>query len=291
MRAFRAAALPLLAAAASRPQLVSRSPLLYEFADFVSAAEAAHLIALAEGSLSAAECYRNPEDGGNVREEEMRTGQNTVLSTELEESDPVLRSVLERIHRAVMVPLSYGVSTQVTRYGDGEKYELHQDSTMERGTRSTFLLYLSTLSESQGGHTVFPHNITAPADDAPAEAPPPHPAALRERPALARYCDSPSVLRVRPRLGLGVHWFNHHPDLSPDPSALHGSCPVRGGGVKWIMQRWIRWFTEANGNRLWQELLRPAMQREQAFRARGGGGVPPEVARKLRAMRQQRGEG
>ena len=40
---------------------------------------------------------------------------------------------------------------------------------MESGARSTFIIYLTTLSEEEGGHTVFPHSIDASATDAPEE--------------------------------------------------------------------------------------------------------------------------
>eukprot|EP00929_Paragymnodinium_shiwhaense_P039100 TRINITY_DN20567_c0_g2_i5.p1 TRINITY_DN20567_c0_g2~~TRINITY_DN20567_c0_g2_i5.p1 ORF type:complete len:610 (-),score=170.25 TRINITY_DN20567_c0_g2_i5:592-2421(-) len=70
--------------------------------------------------------------------------------------------------------------------------------------------------------------------------------------ALATFCDMQpgdtekrvrerdDLIRVYPVQGEALFWYNYNMETELDPHSLHGACPVNHGGVKYIMQIWIR---------------------------------------------------
>jgi prolyl 4-hydroxylase len=44
--------------------------------------------------------------------------------------------------------------------------------------------------------------------------------------------------KYKPRLGDAVLFYSLNPDLTINPRALHGGCPVHKGD-KWVMTKWI----------------------------------------------------
>jgi len=53
--------------------------------------------------------------------------------------------------------------------------------------------------------------------------------------------DLENTMRVTPKKGRGVLFFNHDMTGMPDGKSEHAACPVRAG-VKWIAQRWFRYY-------------------------------------------------
>jgi len=77
--------------------------------------------------------------------------------------------------------------------------------------------------------------------------------ALRELPRLDEVgmCHEPTdALRIEPRVGRLVIFFNHdHEGRMLKPATLHGSCPVRHGRKR-IAQRWYQWHALGEPNAL-----------------------------------------
>ena len=165
----------------------------------------------------------------------------------------------ERMSRAAMLPLNHTEGLQVTRYAGGknDRYTLHPDSSMEMGRTATVIVFLSDVHN--GGHLIFPW--ASPLQDrtpsiegvGPWSGRPlkelrqiysSSPNGLQGLP-LAPLCsgESPGALRVAPRSGRAVVFFNHAPDLKGHGGeALHAGCPpLVEGEDKWIAQTWIRW--------------------------------------------------
>jgi hypothetical protein len=45
--------------------------------------------------------------------------------------------------------------------------------------------------------------------------------------------------KYKPRKGDAILFFSLNPDLSINPRALHGACPVADGGEKWVVTKWL----------------------------------------------------
>lgn len=45
--------------------------------------------------------------------------------------------------------------------------------------------------------------------------------------------------KYKPRQGDAVLFYSLNPDLSVDPRAMHGACPVKGTSEKWVMTKWL----------------------------------------------------
>lgn len=112
------------------------------------------------------------------------------------------------------MPKGHGETFYVLRYEQGQEYKAHTDWFAPApeglgflgtaGNRvATVITYLSEVEE--GGETTFPE----------------------------------VGLRVRPRKGDAVLFWNRTPDFVLDPLALHSSLPIIKG-TKWSITRWIR---------------------------------------------------
>lgn len=113
-----------------------------------------------------------------------------------------------------MIPSSHGETFYLLRYDPGQEYKQHTDWFAPSpdglgflgpaGNRlATVIVYLSDVQE--GGETLFP-NIG---------------------------------LKVSPRKGSALLFWNRTPDGVLDPLVLHSSLPVINGR-KWSITRWIR---------------------------------------------------
>merc|ERR1712117_774489 len=47
-------------------------------------------------------------------------------------------------------------------------------------------------------------------------------------------------LKVKPKRGSVVMWYNYHANGRGDVNALHAGCPVGEGLVKWSANKWVR---------------------------------------------------
>ncbi|KAM9185860.1 transmembrane prolyl 4-hydroxylase isoform 2-T2 [Dugong dugon] len=168
---------------------------------------------------------------------------------------------------------------QVVRYGEGGHYHAHVDSgpvypeticshtklvanesvPFETSCRyMTVLFYLNNVTG--GGETVFPVADNRTYDEMSLIQ---QDIDLRD---TRRHCDKGN-LRVKPRQGTAVFWYNYLPDGQGwvgdvDDYSLHGGCLVTRG-TKWIANNWIN----VDPSRARQALF----QQEMARLARGGG--------------------
>ncbi|XP_014440674.1 transmembrane prolyl 4-hydroxylase isoform X1 [Tupaia chinensis] len=202
----------------------------------------------------------------------------------------VMRAIRQRVLRLTRLSpeiVELSEPLQVVRYGEGGHYHAHVDSgpvypeticshtkvvanesvPFETSCRyMTVLFYLNNVTG--GGETVFPvadnrtyDEMSLIQDDVD----------LRD---TRRHCDKGN-LRVKPRQGTAVFWYNYLPDGQGwvgdvDDYSLHGGCLVTRG-TKWIANNWIN----VDPSRARQALY----QQEMARLAReGGSDAQPEWA-------------
>lgn len=220
----------------ARGQVVSTSPLVLVFDDFLSSKECDLLRALAGPQLAPVKTMNDSAKGLKVV---MRQIEEHFLTAREEKEVPALRHILKRMHRTARVPDEYAELLQVGKYDVMGRYEEHLDSgplqTVARP--ATFLAFLNDVAG--GGDLLFPldrHDC--------------EPGWHQDRKTGedyfgARWCceseewDEEGTVRVRPKRGRAVLFFNHLPDGNADPRAAHIACPVTKG-EKWIAQRWFR---------------------------------------------------
>ncbi|XP_066923985.1 transmembrane prolyl 4-hydroxylase-like [Clytia hemisphaerica] len=172
--------------------------------------------------------------------------------------DKILKSIQDRLYQVTRLPkaiIQNNEDLQVVKYTPGGHYDCHMDTGAGFGKNSylpcchlkmdgecnvcrfmTVLYYLSDVE--QGGETAFPiagqKNITR--ND------------LNSKPfehycSLSAHCHK-SKLKVQPKKGRAIIWYNHYIDPrtdwlgAMDRSSMHGGCAVHKG-VKWIANNWI----------------------------------------------------
>lgn len=131
----------------------------------------------------------------------------------------LVKSIEERIAKLTGIPENHGEGMQVLRYVKGGHYKVHHDAFDPRyegnepvlkvgGQRiMTFLIYLNTLSDENGGATYFPK----------------------------------LNLRIKPERGKALFWHNVDEHGTIDMMMMHEGMDVLEDGVeKWILTRWIR---------------------------------------------------
>jgi len=224
-----------LPGAEAEPRVVSQSPRIYLFENLLSPAECEFLIRLVSGRLRPAGVVTQTEDKHTVQAQS-RNNEQIWITPQEESTIPLLKHVLKRIHRVAYLPDTDAEALQIGRYTSGQKYESHVDTDPSHDVErpATLLIYLSDVEA--GGDTLFPlsrreecQNRWHNKDDGTRTF------------GCARCCDSdvPGTIRVRPKRGNAILFFNHQLDGRIDPLSEHAACPVRAG-EKWIAQRWFR---------------------------------------------------
>lgn len=161
-----------------------------------------------------------------IDDDKVRSGDRLVI----EQTDPLIsrevantaQKIRHKLTGFTGDPVSRTDKVEIIRYRTGDFYNTHHDRTRNprwtdvldpQTPRScTLLIYLN--SAFSGGDTVFPN--------APSKL------------------ETTSRRTFRPnKSGDGLIWTNLLPDLSADPTALHGSLPVTQG-EKYIAICWMR---------------------------------------------------
>nr|GMC65864.1 probable prolyl 4-hydroxylase 10 [Ipomoea batatas] len=205
-------------------EVVSWEPRAFIYHNFLSKDECEHLISLAKPSMKNSTVVDN--ETGKSKDSRVRTSTGTFLTRG---GDQVITNIEKRISHFTHIPVENGESLQVLHYEVGQKYEPHYDYFADEfnikngGQRvATLLMYLSDVEE--GGETVFPDakgNVSAvPWWDELSEC-------------------GKSGLSIKPKMGDALLFWSMKPDASPDPSSLHGGCPVIKGN-KWSSTKWMR---------------------------------------------------
>jgi prolyl 4-hydroxylase len=127
----------------------------------------------------------------------------------------IVRSIEDRIAQLTGYPVENGEGLQVLRYGVGGHYRVHCDwfdprfpgneSLLRTGGQrvATVIMYLNTVT--RGGETYFPK----------------------------------LDLRIKPKEGSALQWWNVDEQGNPDPTTTHSGEDVLEG-CKWICTKWIR---------------------------------------------------
>jgi len=132
------------------PKVLHRDPFVIEFEQFLSDAEADHIVSLC------ADSFQRSLAGDKVSS--VRTSDQCWCNWGSCMEDPVIKAVEERIAAVTRVPVVNGEFMQIVRYGEGQFYREHHDqnsaSWSPQGVRVfTFFMYLNNVPE--GGETAF----------------------------------------------------------------------------------------------------------------------------------------
>ncbi|KAM0942262.1 putative procollagen-proline 4-dioxygenase [Dioscorea sansibarensis] len=205
-------------------EVLSWEPRAFIYHNFLSKEECEYLINLAKPKMEKSTVV----DGqtGRSKDSRVRTSSGTFLKRG---RDKTIRNIEKRISDFTFLPVEHGEGLQILHYEVGQKYEPHFDyfqdefNTKNGGQRiATVLMYLSDVEE--GGETVFP-------------------SAKVNSSSFPWYNELSDCgkkgLSVRPKMGDALLFWSMKPDAIPDPTSLHGGCPVIKGN-KWSSTKWIR---------------------------------------------------
>ncbi len=196
-----------------RPLQISQvcvTPSIWLIENLLSPAECDHLIALAKEKLMPSLTV-DPETGEHIQ---IRERSSSLCFLTLNQ-DETVTAIESRIADIVRMPMVNGEAFQILRYQIGEEYQPHYDyfdpqlkgshKALERGGQRVVTLVLYLTEVEAGGETYFP-NVD---------------------------------LRVAPKQGSAVLFYNLYSNGELDPNSLHASLPVISG-EKWVATKWIR---------------------------------------------------
>jgi len=201
------------ASKAAQPQVevLSTAPRIVIYRNFLSNEECEHMIQAARPHLKRSTVIDNQSSGADV--DPRRTSYGMFFPYRVK--DAIINSVEERIASLTAIPKENGENIQVLQYAVGGEYKPHFDyfdpntsggkfHLLRGGQRvASFLMYLNT--PEAGGETIFPSlNI-----------------------------------KVVPRKGDALLFYNCGPEGNVDPRTLHGGAPVVQG-EKWLATKWLR---------------------------------------------------
>lgn len=174
--------------------------------DFLTSVECEKLIELGQGSFQRSKVLSSKPEGGSVYSE-VRTSSSAFLI----DKNPFYDEIRQKAAKLVDRPKEHFESVQLTTYGRGQLYDIHNDAfssekkeALKEGQRThTVLVYLN--DSYTGGGTTFP--------------------------ALQQV--------VTAKVGRAVVWSSLKKDRKLDNRAYHGGLPVLDG-QKYICNLWVR---------------------------------------------------
>lgn len=184
-------------------------PRLYLVHEFLTPEECDHLISKSMGRLTPATTISN-EDGAGLVTVESR---NSDVLFFADREDDVISNIEDKLDHLVGFPHENGEQLQMNKYDVGEFYRPHYDFydpncqgglnhiKMHTQRMVTVLMYLNDVEE--GGDTEFPE----------------------------------LSIKVTPKKGMAVVWWNCFTNQVVDHRTKHGACPVVKG-VKYSMTKW-----------------------------------------------------
>ncbi|KAH7447979.1 hypothetical protein KP509_01G130600 [Ceratopteris richardii] len=141
-----------------KQEVISWSPRIFLYHNFLSPEECDYLIAIARPRLGKSTVV--DVNTGKGVESKVRTSTSMFL-TSAERNYPMIEAIEKRISAYAMIPVENGELLQVLRYEPGQFYRPHHDYfadefNVKRGGQrvATFLMYLA--EGMQGGETFFP---------------------------------------------------------------------------------------------------------------------------------------
>eukprot|EP00930_Biecheleria_cincta_P033070 TRINITY_DN22906_c0_g1_i1.p1 TRINITY_DN22906_c0_g1~~TRINITY_DN22906_c0_g1_i1.p1 ORF type:complete len:570 (-),score=87.86 TRINITY_DN22906_c0_g1_i1:93-1802(-) len=244
-------------------RVVSENPRIYVRDDFLLDEECEILKKQVSGRLEPAKVVQETENKHDTQME-VRNNRQIWLSYEEERDTPALHHIIKRLHRGSRLPEDDAEALQIGHYGVGQKYELHQDSDPAHDVArpATMIVYLSDTEE--GGETLFPREHRGECTRTKRKD---KDGNLVD--GIKLCCDRDDLLRIKPKKGRAVLFFNHDMTGQKDFGAEHAACPVKRG-EKWIAQRWFRYQP-------YQRLVHPADWRFEGFPGPGLKGLASEL--------------
>ncbi|THU70778.1 hypothetical protein C4D60_Mb08t28590 [Musa balbisiana] len=222
-----------------KPEILSWSPRVILFHNFLSMEECDYLRAIAKPRLRTSTVV-DIKTGKAIKarfailgtnqyqyqhmgmKSDVRTSSGMFLSSE-ERKYPIIEAIEKRIAVFSQVPAENGELIQVLRYEASQFYRPHHDYfsdtfNLKRGGQrvATMLMYLS--DDVEGGETYFPMAGSGECS-----------------------CGGKVVkgLCVKPNKGDAVLFWSMGLDGETDPNSLHGGCAVLRG-EKWSATKWMR---------------------------------------------------
>jgi thioredoxin-like negative regulator of GroEL len=246
-------------------ECVSVTPLIFVVDNLISDEDCEHIMEKASGLLEKSYVMGGGGDGYG------KTGQCSVSDSACEQSagvdpalyrssytawlpqDTVLDALQSRLSGILGISSAYlkqkSEQLQVVRYSPGGQFKPHQDSSAFNSRLVTALLYLNTPAAGEycGGETWFPY-----ARSEPSTSDGNHPDTVESsvrnalgvfEGAMAEGTPLPG-LKVSPRRGRAVIFFNHLRSGAIDPRAVHAGLPVEAPAAlpaieKWVANYWI----------------------------------------------------
>jgi len=181
--------------------------------------------------------------GLDLADDELRTSQQAWLDNHVH---PVVNALDERTSNLTRVHRSHNEPVQVLRYNEGKYYhghmdwselELYPDQTEQwlrthfghNDRMATVFWYLNDVND--GGHTMFPKHG--------------QPICPKYEQRNCKGAFDPDMtscnggLKVVPKEGAVILWYNYHPSGRGDRNALHAGCPPGKGLTKWSGNKWV----------------------------------------------------
>ncbi|KMZ68161.1 Prolyl 4-hydroxylase subunit alpha-1 [Zostera marina] len=199
-----------------RTEVISWSPRITIYHDFLSTEECDHLVTLGKPRLRAS-ILTDPKTFKHVRSNH-RTSWGMFLNA-TERNHSIIQAIETRISIFSQIPKENGESFQVLRYQKGEFYGKHIDyfPSKRYGNQrvATMLIYLNDVAE--GGETYFLE-----AGDGECT------------------CGGKILkgISVKPKKGNAVLFWNMRLDGEVDQKTIHTGCRVLDG-VKWSATKWM----------------------------------------------------
>ncbi|XP_064966769.1 prolyl 4-hydroxylase 1-like [Musa acuminata AAA Group] len=203
-----------------RPEILSWSPRIILFHNFLSMQECDYLKAIGRPRL-AVSMVIDDKTGKGIKSK-VRTSSGMFLTSE-EQNLPIIQAIENRIAVFSQIPAENGEQMQVLRYKQSQFYSVHSDyftniTHIKKGGQrvATMLMYLN--DDVEGGETYFPM-------------------------AAAGECSCGGTmvrgLCVKPSQGDALLFWSLGLNGRLDPHSLHAGCPVLSG-EKWSATKWMR---------------------------------------------------
>jgi len=203
-----------------------------------------------------------------TKNSDFRTSKQAWLHNDL---SPLIEELDERVASLTRVPAEHNEEVQLLRYDQGTYYHAHTDwaeldfhSDQRETWEYTHMGYQDRLATvfwylndvEVGGETIFPKEGQRICD------------VLGKGGIGSRTCHGahdPEMdscdkgLKVKPRRGSVILWYNYHANARGDRNSLHAGCPVGEGLVKWSANKWVR-IKPVHTENIWVE-DHPALKR------------------------------
>jgi len=236
---------------------INMRPLIFSITGLITKGEVAHLRASSLSRLNRSEVGLSAEK----KVSESRTCESAWL---FGEHDEIVNSLKTRCEKIVQLPKTHMEDIEVIRYRNGQHFDLHYDAFQQHDAASsqsqvllhggfknriaTILYYLSDVDANGGGYTVFPrYDLNIQFDEfgiekhgkeiiLSQEACDYHPRnhSLNDTSTQQKY-----GLKITPKYGKVILFYNMLPSGELDPAVLHGGCLLKSGQTKWAANQWI----------------------------------------------------